>query len=44
MKRILRDKENFVVLEGFVSTVLNQKIEIVELLESENNQEYDDDK
>lgn len=44
MKRILRDKANFVVLEGFVSTILNQKIEIVELLESEANQEYDGDK
>ena len=44
MKRILRDKANFIVLEGFVSTVLNQKIEIVELLESEANQEYNSDK
>lgn len=44
MKRILRDKANFVVLEGFVSTILNQKIEIVELLESEGNQESGNDK
>lgn len=44
MKRILRDKANFVVLEGLVSTILNQKIEIVELLDSESNQEYGNDK
>lgn len=44
MKSLLRDKANFVVLEGFVSTILNQEIKIEELLESESNQEYVTDK
>ena len=33
-KNILRDKDNFDILEGLVSTVLNEPIHIVELLES----------
>ena len=39
MKRLLRNKANFVVLEGFLTTLLNEKIIIRKLLESESNQE-----
>ena len=38
-KRMLRDKANFGVLEGLVTVLLNEKIHIVEILESEGNQE-----
>lgn len=44
MKRLLRDKANFTVLEGFLTTLLNEKITIKELLESESNQESANDK
>ncbi len=37
LKRLLRDKANFVVLEGFLSTLLNTSITIQEILESESN-------
>ena len=43
-KRMLRDKANFVVLEGLVTVLLNEPIKIVELLESESNQEHENDK
>lgn len=43
-KRILRDKANFSVLEGFASVLLNQEIKIQEILESEGNQEQEDSK
>lgn len=43
-KFILRDKADFVILEGLVSAVLDEKITITELLESESNQKYPDDK
>ena len=35
MKRLLRNKANFAVLEGFLTTLLNEKIVIQKLLESE---------
>lgn len=38
MKRLLRDKANFVVLEGFLSTLLGEDIRICKFLESESNQ------
>lgn len=38
-KRMLRDKANFGVLEGLVTVLLGEQIHIVELLESEGNQE-----
>ena len=38
MKRLLRNKANFAVLEGFLTTLLNEKIVIQKLLESEGNQ------
>ena len=44
MKRLLRDKANFGVLEGFLTTLLGKKIKIQKLLESESNQENEDDK
>jgi predicted transposase/invertase (TIGR01784 family) len=43
-KRMLRDKANFVVLEGLITVLLNEKVRIVEILESEANQEYAFDK
>ena len=44
MKRLLRDKVNFSVLEGLLTTLLNEKITIKKLLESESNQEEEYDK
>lgn len=43
-KRLLRNKSNFVVLEGFLSTLLNEDIHIEKILESEGNKESYDDK
>ena len=39
MKRLLRNKANFAVLEGLLTTLLGEKITIRRLLESESNQE-----
>ena len=44
MKRLLRNKANFCVLEGFLTTLLGEKIVIQKLLESESNQEDEFDK
>ena len=44
IKRLLRNKVNFVVLEGFLSELLFDNIKIEQILESESNQETDDDK
>lgn len=44
MKRLLRNKASFVVLEGFLTTLLGEKITIEKLLESEGNQEDERDK
>ena len=44
MKRLLRDKVNFSVLEGLLTTLLKEKITIKKLLESESNQEEEFDK
>lgn len=44
IKRLLRNKANFVVLEGFLSELLFDTITIEHILESEANQEADDDK
>jgi hypothetical protein len=44
MKRILRQKANFDILEGFLSELLKIDIKIQEMLESESNQESDADK
>ena len=44
IKRLLRNKANFVVLEGFLSELLFDDIKIEKILESEGNQQYDEDK
>ena len=43
-KRLLRNKSNFVVLEGFLSVLLEDEIHIERILESEGNQQKFDDK
>ena len=43
-KRMLRDKANFGVFEGLITVLLNEPVHIVEILESESNQDYIDDK
>lgn len=44
VKRLLRQKANFGVLEGLLTVLLNEEVKIVELLESEGNQQTIDDK
>lgn len=44
IKNILRDKANFDILEGFLSALLNYEVKIINLLESESNQEHKNDK
>ncbi len=44
IKTLLRNKANFVVLEGFLSELLFENIKIEQILESESNQESDYDK
>ncbi len=44
IKRLLRNKANFVVLEGFLSELLFENIQIERILESESNQETENDK
>jgi predicted transposase/invertase (TIGR01784 family) len=44
IKRLLRSKANFGILEGFLSELLKEDIHIEEILESDSNQEYRTDK
>lgn len=44
VKKLLRNKANFIVLEGFLSELLFDDIRIDRILESESNQEAEDDK
>ncbi len=44
LKRILRDKANFGVLEGFLTTLLKFNVKIHRLLESESNKERNEAK
>lgn len=44
IKRLLRNKANYVVLEGLLTTLLDRPIKINRLLESESNQEDATDK
>ncbi len=44
IKRLLRSKANFGILEGFLTELLKQEITILEVLESEGNQETKRDK
>lgn len=44
MKKLLRSKANFEILEGFLSELLKDNIHILEILESESNKENHRDK
>ena len=44
IKRLLRNKRNHVVLEGFLSVLINRQIKITQVLESEGNQDSDQQK
>lgn len=44
IKRLLRQKVNFGVLNGFLTVMLREEVSILEILESESNQESADDK
>ena len=44
IKRLLRQKANFGVLEGFLTVFLNEPIKIIDILESEGNQQAAEDK
>jgi predicted transposase/invertase (TIGR01784 family) len=44
IKRMLRDKADYKVLEGFLTALLKKDITIVSILESEGNQENENDK
>jgi predicted transposase/invertase (TIGR01784 family) len=44
IKYMFRDKTDFEILEGFLSELLKENITILEILESESNQDQKDDK
>ena len=44
IKRLLRQKANFGILEGFLSELLKEDIRIIEILDSESNKETAQDK
>lgn len=44
MKKMLRHKANFAILEGFLSELLSDEVRIKQILDSESNKETDDDK
>ena len=44
MKRLLRNKANFDILEGFLSELLHEDFKIEQILESEGNKGTEDDK
>ena len=44
MKKLLRSKANFEILEGFLSELIKEEIQIIELLESESNKTTRSDK
>jgi len=44
IKRLLRQKANFGILEGFLSELLKEDIRIIEILDSESNKETEEDK
>lgn len=44
VKRLLRNKANFGVLEGFLTVLLGEPIHIIEILESEGNQQRENEK
>jgi len=44
IKRLLRQKANFNILEGFLSELLKDDMEIMEIIDTESNQETEQDK
>ncbi len=44
MKKMLRHKANFDILEGFLSELLGEEVKIKQILDSESNKETEDDK
>jgi predicted transposase/invertase (TIGR01784 family) len=44
IKKILRNKANFNITEGFLSELLREDIKIIEILESESNKDHEQDK
>ena len=44
IKKLLRHKANFDILEGFLSALLHNDVKVMNLLESESNQEDEQDK
>jgi predicted transposase/invertase (TIGR01784 family) len=44
MKKLLRNKANFEILEGFLSVLIHQDVIIKNILESESNKQSEDDK
>jgi predicted transposase/invertase (TIGR01784 family) len=44
MKKMLRHKANFDILEGFLSELLGEDVKIKQILDSESNKETEDDK
>lgn len=44
IKKLLRNKANFDILEGFLSAILHEDVTVVNILESESNQEHEQDK
>jgi predicted transposase/invertase (TIGR01784 family) len=44
IKRLLRNKANYEVVEGFLSELLEQPVRITDISESESNRTYPDDK
>ena len=44
IKKLLRNKSNFDILEGFLTALLHEDITIINILESESNQEDEADK
>ena len=44
IKRLLKQKANFEILEGFLSELLREDIKIIEILDSESNKETEEDK
>ncbi len=44
MKKMLRHKANFDILEGFLSELLGEEVKIKQVLDSESNKEMEDDK
>ena len=43
IKKLLRDKANFGILEGFLSELLGYDVFIIEVLESESNKDDEND-